>query len=111
MSKRDYTSNRDNFLKHILELRTLISRILHSRECLRVDFENLQSVINDLSKESIAQQMQYKGYIGHIEYDDKAKIFHGQIVGLKDVITFQGSSVEELEEAFRDSVEDYLAWV
>ena len=55
--------------------------------------------------------MQYKGYIGHVEYDDEAKIFHGQIVGLKDVITFQGSSVEELEVAFRDSVEDYLAWV
>ena len=54
--------------------------------------------------------MQYKGYIGHVEYDDEAKIFHGQIVGLKDVITFQGSSVEELEVAFRDSVEDYLAW-
>jgi len=54
--------------------------------------------------------MKYKGYIGHIEYDDKAKIFHGEVIGLKDVITFQGSSVEELEEAFKGSVEDYLGW-
>ena len=54
--------------------------------------------------------MKYKGYIGHVEYDDEAKIFHGEVVGLKDIITFQGSSVEELEEAFKDSVEDYLAW-
>lgn len=54
--------------------------------------------------------MKYKGYIGHVEYDDEAKIFHGEVVGLKDIITFQGSSVEELEQAFKDSVEDYLAW-
>jgi predicted HicB family RNase H-like nuclease len=55
-------------------------------------------------------RMKYKGYIGHIVYDDKAKIFHGEVIGLKDVITFQGSSVKELEEAFKDSVEDYLGW-
>jgi predicted HicB family RNase H-like nuclease len=54
--------------------------------------------------------MKYKGYIGHVEYDDKAKIFHGEVVGLKDIITFQGMSVEELERVFRDSVDDYLAW-
>lgn len=54
--------------------------------------------------------MKYKGFLGHVEYDDDAKIFHGEIVGLKDVITFQGKTVEELEKAFRDSVEDYLAW-
>ena len=54
--------------------------------------------------------MKYKGYIGHVEYDDNAKIFHGEVVGLKDTITFQGKSVEELEEAFHDSVNDYLAW-
>ncbi len=54
--------------------------------------------------------MKYKGYIGHVEYDDEAKIFHGEVLALSDIITFQGKSVEELEEAFRDSVDDYLAW-
>ncbi len=54
--------------------------------------------------------MKYKGYIGHVEYDDEAKIFHGEVVGLSDIITFQGKSVEELEQAFKDSVDDYLIW-
>jgi predicted HicB family RNase H-like nuclease len=54
--------------------------------------------------------MKHKGYIGHVEYDDEAKIFHGEIVGLRDIITFQGKSVEELEQAFKDSIDDYLAW-
>ena len=49
-------------------------------------------------------------FLGQIGYDDEAKIFHGEIVGLKDVIAFQGKSVEELEKAFRESIEDYLTW-
>lgn len=54
--------------------------------------------------------MEYKGYIGMVEYDSDAKIFHGDVVNTRDVITFQGTSVDELEKAFRDSVDDYLEW-
>ena len=54
--------------------------------------------------------MRYKGYIGHIVYDDEAKLFHGDVLGLKDVITFQGTTVAELEHAFKHSIDDYLAW-
>jgi predicted HicB family RNase H-like nuclease len=54
--------------------------------------------------------MKYKGYFGEVKYDDEAKIFHGEVVGLRDIITFQGTSVDELEEAFHESVDDYLVW-
>lgn len=52
--------------------------------------------------------MTYKGYVGRVDYDDDAGIFHGAVVNLRDVITFQGTTVEELRQAFRDSVDDYL---
>lgn len=52
--------------------------------------------------------MKHKGYNGHVVYDDESKIFHGEVIGIKDVITFEGESVEELENAFKDSVNDYL---
>jgi len=54
--------------------------------------------------------MNYKGYLGSVEYDDQAKIFHGDIINTRDVITFQGTTVKEIERAFRDSIDDYLAW-
>jgi len=54
--------------------------------------------------------MKYKGYTGHVEYDDEAKIFHGEVLGIKDVVTFQGTTVDEIEQAFKDSVDDYLAF-
>ncbi len=54
--------------------------------------------------------MQYKGYLGTLEVDEEAKILHGEVVGIRDVVTFQGKSVEAAQKAFRDSVDDYLAF-
>ena len=52
--------------------------------------------------------MEYKGYIGKVEFDDEAEIFHGEVINTRDVITFQGTTVDEIKQAFRDSVDDYL---
>ena len=54
--------------------------------------------------------MEYKGYQGSITFDDEAGIFHGEVVGTRDVITFQGKSVEALRQAFRESVDEYMAF-
>jgi predicted HicB family RNase H-like nuclease len=54
--------------------------------------------------------MEYKGYLSHVEFDDEANIFYGEVINIRDVITFQGKSVDELRQAFEDSVEDYLAF-
>ncbi len=52
--------------------------------------------------------MEYKGYIGKVEIDDEAGILHGEIINIRDVITFEGASVDEIQKAFRESVDDYL---
>jgi predicted HicB family RNase H-like nuclease len=54
--------------------------------------------------------MEYKGYVGKVDFDDEAAIFHGEVINTRDVITFQGESVTELQQAFRESVDDYLAF-
>ncbi len=52
----------------------------------------------------------YKGYMGHVEFDDETEIFHGEIMNTRDVITFQGSSVAEIKKAFKESIDDYLSF-
>ncbi|MCA2629521.1 MAG: type II toxin-antitoxin system HicB family antitoxin [Microcystis sp.] len=54
--------------------------------------------------------MKYKGYEAVVFFDDEAGIFYGEVANVRDVITFQGESVAELQQAFADSVEDYLAF-
>jgi predicted HicB family RNase H-like nuclease len=50
----------------------------------------------------------YKGYAGGCEIDASAGVIFGRVLGIKDVITFQGVTVPELVQAFHDSVDDYL---
>ena len=52
--------------------------------------------------------MEYKGYIGKVEIDEEAGILYGEVINVRDVITFEGTTVEEVQQAFRESVEDYL---
>lgn len=54
--------------------------------------------------------MEYKEYKAVIEFDEEAELFHGEVITTKDVITFQGTNVEDLKQAFVDSVDDYLSW-
>ena len=54
--------------------------------------------------------LKYKGYTGYVVYDDEARIFHGEVAAIKAVITFQGTTVDEIEQAFKDSIDDYLDW-
>ncbi len=54
--------------------------------------------------------LKYKGYTGYVVYDDEAHLFHGEVAAIKAVITFQGTTVTEIENAFKDSIDDYLDW-
>ena len=52
--------------------------------------------------------MNYKSYIGHVEFDDENEIFHGEVINTRDIITFQATTAHSLKEAFIESIEDYL---
>jgi len=52
----------------------------------------------------------YKGYSAAVSFDEDALLFHGEVLGVRDVITFQARTAEELPKAFHQSVDDYLDW-
>ena len=52
--------------------------------------------------------LEYKGYIGSVEFRADEKVLCGKIQGINDLILFEGESVSELENNFKESVDDYL---
>jgi predicted HicB family RNase H-like nuclease len=52
--------------------------------------------------------IEYKGYLGEVSFDNEAGVFHGEVIGTSDVITFQALSIAELRTAFRHSIDEYL---
>lgn len=52
--------------------------------------------------------LQHRGYDGSVEFSAEDKMLHGRILGIRDMISFGGKSVRELEKNFRDAVDEYL---
>ncbi len=52
--------------------------------------------------------IEYKGYRAQVIFDEESEVLHGEVLGIRDVVTFQAQSVPELQKAFQDSVDDYL---
>jgi len=56
----------------------------------------------------LSNTITYKNYIGTVEYSSEDKCFFGKVEFINDLVTFEGTSVEELEVNFQDSVDDYM---
>jgi predicted HicB family RNase H-like nuclease len=52
--------------------------------------------------------MTYNGYSARIEFDPADRIFVGHLAGINDVIGFHGDTVDGLEAAFHEAVDDYV---
>ena len=52
--------------------------------------------------------LKYKKYVGSVQFDADDRIFHGHVLGINDAISFEGSSVEELEQDFKAAIENYF---
>ena len=54
--------------------------------------------------------MNHEGYVATIELDEEAGLFHGEVINTRDVLTFQGRTLDELKVAFADTIADYVDW-
>jgi predicted HicB family RNase H-like nuclease len=81
-----------------------------ARDSPQVESEMVLLIYNKYNRGRSENMMEYKGYIGKVDLDDEAGIFHGEVINTRDVITFQGQSLAQLKKEFRESVDDYLAF-
>ena len=54
-------------------------------------------------------RVKYRGYTARVEFDEVDRIFVGHLAGIRDIVGFHGITVDELESAFRESVDHYIA--
>jgi predicted HicB family RNase H-like nuclease len=52
--------------------------------------------------------LHYKEYIGSVEFSEEDAVFHGKVIGIKDLISFEGDSVSAITEDFHNAVDEYL---
>ena len=52
--------------------------------------------------------LEYKGYSGTIEFALEGNVFHGKIVGIQSLISYEAKDISGLKSAFKEAVDDYL---
>lgn len=52
--------------------------------------------------------MEYKGYIGSVEFSEEDVIFYGKVMGIRSLISYEGENARELVEGFHEAVDDYI---
>ena len=52
--------------------------------------------------------MKYRGYIGSVKYDESDNMLYGEILNVKDSISYEGETLEELKKAFETEVDRYV---
>ena len=53
--------------------------------------------------------MEYKGYLGSVEFSQVDALFYGKVMGVRALISYEGETARELLENFHGAVDDYLA--
>ena len=53
--------------------------------------------------------MQYKGYVGSVEFSENDAVLYGKVQGIRSLISYEGTTVQELLDDFHGAVDDYLA--
>lgn len=55
--------------------------------------------------------MEYEGYVAEAVEDSETGIYSGIVSNISDTIHFESESLQDLEKAFRESVEEYRAFL
>ncbi len=52
--------------------------------------------------------LKYKGFVGSVNFSVEDRAFYGKVEGINDLVTFEGTTVDELKEAFKYMVEEHI---
>ena len=52
--------------------------------------------------------MEYKNYVGSVEFSESDGVFFGKVMGIRALISYEGTTAKELVEDFHGAVDDYL---
>ena len=52
--------------------------------------------------------LEYKGYYASVHFSSEDEVFFGKLLGIDDLVNFEGASVKDLKKAFREALNDYL---
>jgi len=53
--------------------------------------------------------LEYKGFIGTVEFSAKDNVLFGKVLGVNGLVSYEGESIAELRNDFENAVDDYIS--
>lgn len=70
----------------------------------------IREAYDDLVSENrLTRTMEYRGYVGSVEFSEEDAVFFGKVQGIRSLVSYEGTTREELESDFHNAVDDYLS--
>ena len=54
--------------------------------------------------------MEYRGYTGSVEFSAEDKVFFGKVLGIRTLLSYEGTNADELLRDFHGAVDEYLSY-
>ena len=71
-------------------------------------YNNLQYRAGALRGKKMSKVMEYKGYVGSVEFSETDGLFYGKVQDVRSLISYEGTDAKSLVEDFHNAVDDYL---
>lgn len=71
-----------------------------------IDVDEVMNAVDHMKEPKLA----YRGYTATVEYDEDDKLWYGTLDGIKDLVNFHAFEIENIEQEFRNAVDDYLVF-
>ena len=55
------------------------------------------------------KDLEYKGYVGSVEFSEEDNVFYGKVQGISSLVSYEGANLYELTHDFYGAVDDYIA--
>jgi predicted HicB family RNase H-like nuclease len=56
----------------------------------------------------MSAMLEYKGYLGSVEYSNEDEVLHGRLEFIRDLVSYEGKDEKGIKKAFQEAVDDYL---
>jgi hypothetical protein len=56
----------------------------------------------------VSDLLEYKGYSGTVEYSAADQVLHGRVLGIRSMLTYEGTSLDSLRRDFEETIDDYI---
>ena len=82
-------------------------KVKREYDALEAEYSAKQAILCN-AEAALKKTLEYKGYIGTIEYSEEDAVFFGKVMDIRSLLSYEGSDETSLAADFQNAIDEYL---